>query len=353
MNKFKRILITGGAGFIGSNFINRLLKETDSILFNIDKMNYSSDQYFVRDKSNEHNLRFKHYKIDLKNAKDILDAFKEADPDLVINFAAESHVDRSLEFPVNFIDSNIIGTFNLLEASRIHWGNLDSFRKNLFRFYHISTDEVFGSLGKTGSFRENTPYDPRSPYSASKAASDHLVNAWHKSFNLPTIVSNCSNNFGPRQFPEKLIPLTIFNCFEKKEISIYGDGTNIRDWLFVEDHIDAILLIANQAKKGSKYCIGGFGEISNINLVKLICEIMDKKFPDNNFSELIKFVKDRPGHDRRYAIDSSNLQKDFDWAPKYNLIEGLIKTINWYIENKSWLYKSLSESGYKGERLGL
>ena len=353
MNKFKKILITGGAGFIGSNFINRLLKETDSLLFNIDKMNYSSDLYFINELQNKHSSRFNHFKVDLKNVKDTLNAIENSDPDLVINFAAESHVDRSLELPINFIDSNIIGTFNLLEASKHHWKNLDSYRKNLFRFYHISTDEVFGSLGELGSFTEDTPYEPRSPYSATKAASDHLVNAWNKSFNLPTIISNCSNNFGPRQFPEKLIPLTIFNCFAKKEIRVYGDGQNIRDWLYVEDHIDAIFSIANNGVIGGKYCIGGFGEVSNIKIVKLICEIMEKKFPENSFSELIKFVKDRPGHDRRYAIDSTKIQKELGWSPKYNLYEGLVNTINWYIDNKSWLLKSFKESGYKGERLGL
>ena len=353
MTKFKRILITGGAGFIGSNFINKLLKETDSILFNIDKMNYSSDPYFIRNKKSENSSRFNHFEVDLKNAKDIFNVFKKADPDLVINFAAESHVDRSLEVPINFVDSNIIGTFNLLEASKNHWENLNAHRKHLFRFYHISTDEVFGSLGEIGSFKEDSPYDPRSPYSATKAASDHLVNAWNKSFNLPTLISNCSNNFGPRQFPEKLIPLTIFNCLKKKEIKIYGDGQNIRDWIFVDDHIDAIFLIANNGKIGSRYCIGGFGEISNIKIVNLICEIMNKYFKDSNFSKLIKFVEDRPGHDKRYAIDSSKLQKDLGWLPKHNLNEGLIKTINWYIKNKSWLFKSLKESGYTGERLGL
>lgn len=353
MNKFKRILITGGAGFIGSNFINKLLKETDSTLFNIDKMNYCSDPYFIRNKKRENSSRFYHFEVDLRNSQDILNVFKEANPDLVINFAAESHVDRSLEAPINFVDSNIIGTFNLLEASKTHWENLDSDRKNLFKFYHISTDEVFGSLGQFGNFKENTPYDPRSPYSATKAASDHLVNAWNRSFNLPTIISNCSNNFGPRQFPEKLIPLTIFNCLEKKEIRIYGDGQNIRDWIFVDDHIDAIFLIANNGETGSRYCIGGFGEVSNLKIVKLICEIMEKNFQDNNFSKLIKFVEDRPGHDRRYAIDSSKLKNDLGWVPKYNLYEGLIKTINWYVENKSWLFKAFKKSGYQGERLGL
>jgi dTDP-glucose 4,6-dehydratase len=292
--------------------------------------------------------------VDLKNPIETNIALEEADPDLVINFAAESHVDRSLESPLNFIDSNIVGTFNLLESSRKHFMKLDCERKKTFRFYHVSTDEVFGSLGETGKFNEDSPYDPRSPYSASKAASDHLVNAWNKSFNLPTVISNCSNNFGPRQFPEKLIPLTIYNCLMQREILLYGDGENVRDWLYIDDHIDAILSIANKGKIGEKYCIGGFGEISNIKIVNLICNIMDKKFPKNSkHSHLIRFVEDRPGHDKRYSIDSKKICLELGWKPNHNINEGLIKTIDWYINNQNWLKNKFIESGYKGERLGL
>ena len=352
MNKFKRILITGGAGFIGSNFINRLLKETDSILFNIDKMSYSSDQYFVRDKLNEHNLRFKHYKIDLKNAKDILDAFKEADPDLVINFAAESHVDRSIDVPEKFVNTNILGTLNLLEHSRKYFRKS---KNNNFRFLHISTDEVFGALGDFGKFNEETPYDPSSPYSASKAGSDHLVRAWNKTYALPTLITNCSNNYGPYQFPEKLIPLMIINAINGNPLPVYGAGKNIRDWLYVLDHCEAILTVLEKGKVGQTYNIGGGNEIKNLEVVEMICNVLDRLIPKKNsksYKDLINFVEDRPGHDFRYAIDAQKINSKLGWYPKESFESGLEKTIKWYIENDEW-WSSISKNKTHQKRLGI
>ena len=259
-------------------------------------------------------------------------------PDLVMHLAAESHVDRSINSPWEFIESNVIGTYNLLEASRSYFNKLNGGKKSNFRFHHISTDEVFGSLSDIGTFSEKTPYDPRSPYSASKASSDHLVRAWHHTYNFPIIITNCSNNFGPWQYPEKLIPLTISKAINLQTIPIYGDGSNVRDWLFVDDHVDALIISATKGEIGETYCIGGFGERTNLQVVKKICDILDVFCPQNiKYSELMSFVKDRPGHDKRYSINSEKIQSKLNWYPKYSFDEALEKTIKWYLENKEFL----------------
>ena len=349
---FKRILITGGAGFIGGTLIRRLLKETDSIIFNIDKLGYASDLSWLK-KLGTQSQRHTHICLDLNDLKATKLAIKKADPDLVIHLAAESHVDRSLDDPSLFVQSNIIGTFNLLEATRDHWQQLKSNRKEYFRFHHISTDEVFGSLGEVGAFNEETPYSPRSPYSASKASSDHLVNSWHHSYQMPTLITNCSNNYGPYQFPEKLIPVAILKALNNESIPLYGDGKNIRDWLYVEDHVDAIMLVARKGVIGKSYCIGGFGETTNQEILKMICSCLDKFKPSRKpHSELIKLVKDRPGHDKRYSIDPKRIIQDLGWEPKVNLEKGLEITVKWYLENIEWCEFVMRKSGYIGQRLG-
>jgi len=353
MYKQKKILITGGAGFIGGALIRRILKESDAKIFNIDKMGYASDLSFL-DKIGNSKERHFHLDIDLKLFEKTNHAIQKIDPDLIIHLAAESHVDRSLENPRNFLESNIIGTFNLLEATRIYWEKLSFERKKAFKFQHISTDEVFGSALGNNKFDENTCYNPRSPYSATKASSDHLVRAWYHSFDLPIIITNCSNNYGPFQFPEKLIPLSILKAINNKPIPIYGDGKNIRDWLFIEDHIDAIVLAGTKGKVGESFCIGGNNEITNLSIMHLICSYLDEFIPKNKpHAKLINFVQDRPGHDKRYAINSEKIQQHLDWQAKTNLEEGLKITVKWYLDNLNWCEKLLSQSGYKSERLGI
>jgi len=332
----KRILITGGAGFIGTNLIIRLLKYSTSKIFNLDKLGYASNLDPIHNLLNKTNQqiinRYELLRSDLFDPIQTANALKIADPDLIIHLAAESHVDRSISSPESFIKSNVIGTFNLLNSSRNHYENLNYKRKRDFRFLHISTDEVFGSLDITGSFSEKTPYDPRSPYSASKASSDHLVLAWYHTYKLPVVVTNCSNNFGPYQFSEKLIPMTILNALNHKPIPIYGDGKNVRDWLFVEDHIDGLLLALSKGKLGESYCIGGNGEKENIVLVRFICEELDNLIPKNksHFS-LIKFVEDRKGHDRRYSINANKIKKELGWSPKYSFNKAIKLTISHYL----------------------
>ncbi len=336
MNNFNRILVTGGAGFIGGTLIRKLLNTTKSLIFNIDTLNYASDLRSINNLEKAKGRHF-HLNVNLKNIKETNEAIKVANPDIIFHLAAESHVDRSIISPNIFIDSNITGTFNLLEASRALYENLSNERKEKFKIIHISTDEVFGSLGKIKRFRETSKYDPRSPYSASKAASDHLAKAWFHTYKLPTIITNCSNNYGPFQFPEKLIPLTILKAIEGEKIPIYGDGKNIRDWLFVEDHIEALLLIAEKGKPGDTYCIGGNNEKNNNYIVREICTILEKYIPSKiTYTDLIEFVKDRPGHDKRYAIDSNKIKKELGWKPKTNFHEGLKITVEWYINNKEW-----------------
>lgn len=353
MDLYRKILVTGGAGFIGSAFIRKLLLETDSLIYNIDKLNYASDLTSINS-INESYKRHKHLKLDLYDFQALKEAIFSIKPNLIVHFAAESHVDRSLENPVNFIENNIIGTFNLLEATRLFFNSISKKEQDSFLFHHISTDEVFGSLGEQGSFNEASNYDPRSPYSATKAASDHLVFAWHHSYGIPIKLTNCSNNYGPYQFPEKLIPLTILKCLKKEPIPIYGNGLQIRDWLHVEDHVDALFKVIKNGKTGQKYCIGGHGEKTNLEVVRTICSRFDELSPQKlPHSSLIKMVEDRPGHDIRYAIDPSLIQKELFWKPRYDFNKGIYQTISWYLENQKWIEKMIKQSGYSGERLGI
>ena len=347
-----KLLVTGGAGFIGGCLIRRLLEKTNSTVFNLDKISYSSDLSWLQTMNNKD--RHQLLKVDLANIKETKKAIKYSDPDLIIHLAAESHVDRSIENAQPFINSNILGTFNLLESAKEHWLKLDDHRKNNFRFLHVSTDEVYGSLGNQGLFNEESPYDPRSPYSASKAASDHLVNAWFHTFKFPIIKTNCSNNFGPFQFPEKLIPLVILKAINSEKIPIYGDGKNIRDGLFVEDHIDALIITICKGEVGKTYCIGGGNQKTNIEMVNKICGIIDKKLKKKDPTKNnIIFVSDRPGHDKRYAIDSNLIKFELGWKPKHTFEDALKKTIYWYVDNLDWCKKVGLKSNYSGERLGL
>lgn len=346
MNK-KTLFITGGCGFIGSNFIINQIQHTDNSIINLDKLTYAGNQDNLKDIASSSRYTFVNGDINTKNIVD--DIFRDFHPNAIINFAAESHVDRSIDGPMEFVHTNIVGTANLLESSRRYY---DSNQEDNFRFIHVSTDEVYGSLGDEGFFSEETPYSPTSPYSASKASSDHLVNAWHHTFNLPTIITNCSNNYGPYQFPEKLIPLMVMNCLEGKDLPVYGTGENVRDWLFVTDHCDAIYEVLLNGRIGHTYNIGGNNEIKNIEIVNSICEIMDKQRPldnDKSYNDLIKFVQDRPGHDFRYAIDASKIKNELKWVPKENFQSGIQKTIKWYLNNKDW-YEKIK---YKQERLGV
>ena len=353
-NKFKKILITGGAGFIGGALVRKLLNETSSKIFNIDKLSYSSDLSFLNEIPQEHKERHHLIKLDLCDSFSTDKAISDANPDLIFHLAAESHVDRSIDSPEDFIKTNIFGTYNLLQAVLNHYKNLNHQRKKFFKLIHISTDEVFGSLGKEKHFDETTPYDPNSPYSASKAGSDHLAKAWGNTYGLPIVVTNCSNNFGPWQFPEKLIPLTIFNCLNNKNIPIYGNGENIRDWIYVEDHINALLLASEKGVNGRNYCIGGNSEKSNLELVENICEILDKLVPRNtSYKNLIEFVEDRPGHDFRYSINSSRIKSELGWEINHSFKDSLEFTINWYIHNQTWCKEILLKSGYRGDRIGL
>lgn len=360
-NKFskniKNVLVTGGGGFIGGALIRNLLVNTNLNIFNLDKLGYSSDLTGINLLINE-NQKFKEryhlLNVNLSNPFDTKNAVNFSDPDLVFHLAAESHVDRSIDSPKDFIFSNIVGTYNLLEELRQHWENLSSTRKAIFKFHHVSTDEVFGSLNSNNDFFcETTAYAPRSPYSASKASSDHLVNAWHHTYGFPTLITNCSNNFGPWQFPEKLIPLVILKAIKQESIPIYGKGENIRDWLYVEDHVDAILLLASKAKAGSNYCIGCSQEFTNKEIVSRICEILDDLRPTiQPHVNLISYVDDRPGHDLRYGINPKKIKNDFGWHAKNDFKDSLKKTVQWYLNNIEWCERIINKSGYGGERLG-
>lgn len=351
---FKRILVTGGAGFIGGALIRKLFSETNAKIFNLDKLSYSSDLSFLNYISEEEvKKRHKLLKVDLCDSIKLRNAIKESDPDLVFHLAAESHVDRSIDSPKKFINSNIIGTFNLLEALLEHFKLIEDCRRKHFKCIHISTDEVFGSLDNNNYFDEKTNYKPTSPYSATKAASDHLAKAWYKTYGLPIIISNCSNNYGPYQFPEKLIPLVINKALNKKPIPIYGNGMNVRDWLYVEDHVDALILIALKGNIGESYCIGGREEKTNKEIVETICYSLDELVPTKiSHKKLINFVEDRPGHDYRYSINPSYIESELGWTPKYSYKEALKKTIKWYLNNQDWHNLILEKSGYQGERLG-
>ncbi|MBW1966263.1 MAG: dTDP-glucose 4,6-dehydratase [Deltaproteobacteria bacterium] len=331
----KNILVTGGCGFIGTNFIRYLLKESDfsGRVINVDKLTYAGNPENLFDIERDFPDRYTFVKADICDREGIARIFNDFEIDTVCHFAAESHVDRSIVSPDAFIRTNIVGTFNLLESARSNRGRLQL-------FYHISTDEVFGSLGDDGFFTEETPYRPNSPYSASKAASDHLVRAYNKTYGLPIIISNCSNNYGPYQFPEKLIPLIILNALEGKPLPVYGDGRYVRDWLYVRDHCIAVWELIKKGKRGNMYNIGGNNEVENIDLVEMICDILDglQKLKDRRpRRELITFVKDRPGHDRRYAIDSSKLKRDLGWTPEESFETGIRKTVKWYLDNQEWI----------------
>ncbi len=354
----KKILVTGGCGFIGGAVIRKLLKSTDAEIFNIDKVGKVSDLTSLDKviKKLGQSKESKYYFIQLDLADETLTekVIFDIEPDLIIHLAAESHVDRSIDGPDLFIKSNIIGTFNLLQSALKYWQKLPSNKKESFRFHHVSTDEVFGSLGAIGQFSESTPYDPRSPYSASKAASDHLVNAWHHTYGLPIVITNCSNNYGPWQFPEKLIPLAIYKAFNNKKIPLYGKGLNVRDWLYVEDHVEAILLTAINGRIGESYCIGGNAEKTNKEVLESICNIMDRKLKkEDTLKNLITLVEDRPGHDQRYSINFSRINEELGWKPKHSFEEGLELTVNWYIENIYWCEEMMRKSNYNAERVGL
>ncbi len=331
----ENLLVTGGSGFIGSNFIRYLLEDTDfkGRIINLDKLTYAGNPENLEGLNDKYPGRYIFIKADICSMDAIEPVFRDYKIDTVCHFAAESHVDRSIVGPSDFIQTNIIGTFNLLECAR-------KYRDNLKLFHHVSTDEVFGSLGQEGLFTETTPYKPNSPYSASKASSDHLVRAYFKTYNLPVTISNCSNNYGPYQFPEKLIPLIILNALSEIQLPVYGDGKNVRDWLYVKDHCSAIKMVMDKGKRGETYNIGGNNEMENIRIVELICDYLDKnERPKNHKSrrKLITFVKDRPGHDRRYAIDSSKIQRELGWHPSESFETGLEKTIRWYLDNRGWI----------------
>ena len=334
-----RILVTGGAGFIGKALIIKLLSNPQNEIYNLDKLTYASDLVEIDNFIKFKNLKnYKFLKVDLSNKSQTSEAIKIANPDLIIHLAAESHVDRSITNPFIFIKSNIVGTYNLLEAALIHFQELKAKRKEIFKFHHISTDEVFGTLGDNGKFSEISQYDPRSPYSASKASSDHLVRAWFHTYNLPVLITNCSNNYGPWQFPEKLIPVIIYNALKGEKIPIYGNGLNIRDWLYVDDHVDALLQVICKGKIGSSYCIGGNNEKSNIDCAEEICFYLDKFKPKKSqYKKQISFVKDRQGHDKRYAINASKIKTELGWEPKTNFSDGIRNTVYWYLENTDWL----------------
>ncbi len=349
----QKYFITGGCGFIGANFVHYVLQASAANeVVNLDKLTYAGNPQNLSSLTNDE--RYSFVQGDIGDPRIVNDIFKAHEPDIVVNFAAESHVDRSIDGPAEFIQTNIVGTSVLLQEALHYYKSLDSEKSLSFRFHHVSTDEVFGSLGQEGSFTEITPYDPSSPYSASKAASDHLVRAWHRSFGLPVIISNCSNNYGPYQFPEKLIPLMILNCLDQRPLPIYGRGENVRDWLYVTDHCAAIMTIIEQGQIGETYNVGGNNEIQNIDIVKTICGILDEVQPSldgNSYAELITFVRDRPGHDFRYAIDSSKLQKEINWRPQETFETGIRKTIHWYLNNSEW-WQEIQNNTYRQQRLG-
>ena len=356
MKNKKTILVTGGAGFIGSALIRHIIKNTYHSVVNIDKLSYSGNLQSLE--SIESNKNYIFERVDICDEKELNRIFKKNKPDIVMHLAAESHVDRSIDGPGDFIKTNIVGTYTLLEQSKNYWQSLEGDKKNNFRFLHVSTDEVYGDLeGTTDFFSEETSYDPSSPYSATKASSDHLVRAWHRTYGLPVLITNCSNNYGPCQFPEKLIPHVILNALEGKNLPIYGDGRQIRDWLYVDDHVLALMSVVLDGNVGETYNIGGSNEIQNIEVVKKICNILDKLISNKlngmaSFSELITYVKDRPGHDVRYAINANKINRDLGWKPEESFESGILKTVQWYLTNNDWC-ENIQNGSYKLERLGV
>jgi dTDP-glucose 4,6-dehydratase len=349
-----KILVTGGAGFIGSAVIRRALQASDDHIVNVDKLTYAGNLESLAEV--EKNPRYAFEKADIGDREKMRAVFRQHQPDAVMHLAAESHVDRSIDGPGDFIQTNIVGTYALLEVARAYFADLPAERKERFRFHHVSTDEVFGSLGATGYFTETTPYQPNSPYSASKAASDHLVRAWHHTFKLPVVTTNCSNNYGPYQFPEKLIPVIILNALEGKRLPVYGKGDNVRDWLFVDDHADALLLALRKGRLGETYNVGGHNEQKNLDVVHMICDLLDELRPDPKLTprrSLVDFVKDRPGHDMRYAIDATRIARELGFKPRETFATGLRKTVEWYIANRDGWCKRVQDGTYRRERLGL
>ena len=346
-------IVTGGAGFIGGAVVRQLIDETDAAVLNIDKLTYAaSPEALARIDSNP---RYAFLKIDICDRQAVCDAFQRHRPQGVLHLAAETHVDRSIDRPAAFIETNVVGTQTLLDAALEYWRGLDDDTKGRFRFVHVSTDEVFGSLAETGSFTETSPYSPNSPYAASKAAADHLVRAWHATYGLPTIITNCSNNYGPFQFPEKLIPLMIIKALAEEPLPVYGRGDQIRDWLHVEDHVRGLRAVLERGRIGESYNIGGRCEQTNLDLVGRLCAILDRVRPRSSrksHCELISFVKDRPGHDRRYAIDPSKIERELRWSCRRDFAQGLEETVGWYLDNRSW-WNAIRQRRYHGQRLGL
>lgn len=351
-----KILVTGGAGFIGSAVVRHIIENTNDSVVNVDKLTYAGNLDSL--KSIDSNERYKFEQLDICNRAELDRVFSQHQPDAVMHLAAESHVDRSIDGPAAFIETNIVGTYTLLEAARAYWNSLDPYKKEAFRFHHISTDEVYGDLeGTDDLFTETTPYSPSSPYSASKASSDHLVRAWLRTYGLPTIVTNCSNNYGPYHFPEKLIPLMILNALEGKLLPVYGNGMQIRDWLYVEDHARALYKVVTEGEIGETYNIGGHNEKANIEVVKTICSLLEELVPSKpqgvtQYSDLITYVTDRPGHDLRYAIDAAKIGNELGWKPKETFESGIRKTVEWYLNNETWWSRVLDGS-YSRERLGV
>ena len=356
MKSKKTVLVTGGAGFIGSALIRHIISHTEYKVINIDKVTYSGNLESL--KSIELNQKYFFEKIDICDENSIKTLLLKNKPDALIHLAAESHVDRSIDGPADFVQTNIVGTFTLLEQAKHYWQSLKGIKNENFRFLHVSTDEVYGDLDQTDDlFTEDTPYNPSSPYSASKASSDHLVRAWNRTYNFPVLITNCSNNYGPYQFPEKLIPHMILTALDGKSLPVYGDGRQIRDWLYVNDHVRALMTVLENGSIGETYNIGGNNEIQNIEVVNTICNILDELMPDRlnglaSFKDLITYVKDRPGHDVRYAIDASKIKFDLNWEPKEDFISGIRKTVEWYLTNLSWS-ENIQDGSYRLERLGV
>jgi dTDP-glucose 4,6-dehydratase len=349
----KRVLVTGGAGFIGSAVVRQIIADTDAAVCTLDKLTYAGNMSSLGEAqaSPRHNF----VQADICDGDALAKLFAKFRPDAVMHLAAESHVDRSIDGPAAFIQTNVLGTFTLLDVTTAYWKGLDPAGKAVFRFHHISTDEVFGSLGAEGLFTEETTYDPRSPYSASKASSDHLVRAWHHTYGLPVVITNCSNNYGPYHFPEKLIPLVILKAIAGQALPIYGDGSNIRDWLHVDDHASALRLVVSKGSVGETYCIGGNSERTNLQVVHAICDVLDDLRPridGNSYRTQINFVGDRPGHDYRYAIDTAKITRELGWVPHHSFENGIASTVAWYLDNKDW-WHAIEDGSYRGQRLGL